>query len=238
MFSALYPKRYRVCLQCETFEAQRPKKNQSRVLTPERYDEYPPVLLIQETPSFPLHSPNLLRTRELHQPLRFTLKIISADYLKSACQVSASSLRWKLLGTRLFKYLSDFLCQLNSLLTLGTWDRPVMTIPVFAPSMRCVFARLWLVDVNSSVHGQFDIVTTDETVKLRLPLVEFYSFKIRKCWCALALFLSIVKWRLLLRENYILISPLNGQNFYGKITENKTRVNESVKSFVRSISNH
>ena len=131
--------------------------------------------------------------------------------------MSASSLRWKLLGTRLFKYLSDFLCQLNSLLTLGTWDRAVITIPVFAPSMRSVFARLWLVDVNSSVHGQFDIVTTDETVKLRLPLVEFYSFKIRECWWALALFLSIVKWRLLLLENCILISPLNGQNFNGKI---------------------
>lgn len=59
MFSALYPKGYRVCLQCEPFEAQRPKRNQSRVLTPERYDEYPPCPSYIGDPEFlpPLPQP-------------------------------------------------------------------------------------------------------------------------------------------------------------------------------------
>ena len=90
-----------------------------------------------------------------------------------------------------------------------------MTIPVFAPSKsQCAasFPRLWVVDVNSRVHWQFDVVMTDETIQLRQPLVEFYSFKIRNCWRVLALFLSIDKWLSRLLKNRILTSPLNGQN--------------------------
>lgn len=65
----------------------------------------------------------------------------------------------------LFKCLGyDEYSSLTYHLALGTWDRPVTTNPPFALSVPCAsLPDLWLVDVNSRAHWQFDAVMTDET---------------------------------------------------------------------------
>ena len=49
-FLAQYPERYSKISRCGPLVSEHPKRNQNHLLTPERFDKGPPVLLVKESP--------------------------------------------------------------------------------------------------------------------------------------------------------------------------------------------